>query len=309
MESKVSSAVWVTGGFLIGPEGQQAPFSKRYALDPVEVLGPERSRRLDPLSQNALMAVERACHLAGLSRGPVGERKPLEGVTVGSALGATVTSVRYARRLVNAGPAATNPIDFPDSIDGSAAAHVALDRGLCGPSVTFCDGERSALSALAYGARLVARGRVERMLVVCGDCLDEVFVKALTREAQETGRAYAEAVFALVLERGDLRPPPPHTLELIGFLPMGDVNSERDDTRRVAPTAERVDPSGVLPLARGWLSAVGFDEHRVGDWQPEPLEAIPEAEQVRRWWVGNADYPHLSFRSLSPGSLAKKALA
>lgn len=308
MESKVSSSVWVTGGYLIGPEVSASPVAKLHPFDPVNVLGAERSRRLDPLSQYALVAVERACQLAGLPREQALERKPFEGVVVGSALGATVTSVRYAKRLVNAGPAATNPIDFPDSIDGSAAAHVALDRGLCGPSVTFCDGERSALSALVYGARLVARGRVERMVVVCGDYLDETFVRALTREAIGTGRNYAEAVFALVLERGGLRPPLDHTLELIDFLPTRDANPARDTARWDTSTEWSVDPSGVLPLARGWLSAVGFDAHRLGPWQPEPLDASTEGEHARRWWVGNADHPCLSFRTLSSPLLTEKAL-
>jgi hypothetical protein len=302
-QAQLPDDIWVTGGYLIGPEPIGDSEISPYCVDPLSLLGAERIRRLDPLSQYALVAVELAYQNAGLPRDPSVERKPREGVTLGSALGAAVTSVRYAKRLVKAGPAGTNPIDFPDSIDGSAAAHVALDRGLCGPSVTFVDGEQSAASALVFAARLIARGRVERMVVVAGDFLDEVFSRALVRETQATGKRVGQAVMALVLERAGLRPAPPNTVTLLGFSPKSAMSREASigetDARSESVTTRWFDPSGVLSMASAWRSAVNPSVEQVDPWRAERVRSVPIKGKGRAWFVDNQTYAGLSFVGLN----------
>ncbi|HMA97353.1 MAG TPA: hypothetical protein VKP30_31925, partial [Polyangiaceae bacterium] len=123
------SRVCVTGCCLIAPVARDEERIARITLSTDELLSPERGRRLDPFSQLALIAVEHARRQALLAPNDRKCKLGTEGVALGSALGAVHTTVRYARRLVDVGPTATNPIDFPDSIDGAAAGHVALDLG------------------------------------------------------------------------------------------------------------------------------------------------------------------------------------
>jgi len=290
--------VRVAAACLIAPAATNDPRFLGISLDPQPLLGPERARRLDPLSQLALVAVDGAARRAGMQRLPMHEDRLGSGVCVGTALGTTATSVRYARRLVRAGAAATNPIDFPDSIDGAPAAHVAMDWGLGGPSVTFADGEQSALSALVYAARQIAWGRVTRMVVVVGDKLDAAFSCALVRDprflndASGTKFLAAECVFALVLE-AHCEP----EFELIGFLDgFGDpadvsvadsptyfLSQDGSGRMEVAHGANlgglRLrDPSGALNVAAAWLNFGGPIESFGG--AIEPVAVGPIAERI-----------------------------
>jgi hypothetical protein len=290
--------VWVTGGCLIGPELSEDAVAPIHGIDPASVLGMERVRRLDPLSQYALVAVELACQNAGMVRQTGSKHFPREGVVVGSALGATVTSVRYAKRLVKSGPALTNPIDFPDSIDGAPAAHIALDRGLCGPSITFCDGEQSAVSALVYAARLIESGRVDRMVVVAGDYLDDLFVKALAQQAASTGRRYGQAVLALVLEREGFCSKPDHAIQMSGFSPQyqGITRPEYPDEAVEQRAPQLSSLSGVLSVASAWWQATRTSAPRLGAWLPEPC-ANRWVDAMKRAWFIDAPppSPHLFF--------------
>ena len=284
--AELRSPVLVSGGCVIAHVAQVSELNAPWPIDPAVRLGPERTRRLDPLSQFSLLAVELARHHAGLDRPAPGHRHVDEGVSVGTAFGATTTSVRYARRLVKAGPAGTNPIDFPDSIDGAPAAHISLDISLCGPSLTFTDGPASSASALLFAARTVASGRANRMHVVIGDVLDPVFLEALAAGLSPVNYI-AQAVCALVVERRGLREVPAHTTELFGY-----SHSSRFALSEPAPEQSALaeapfsptpicDPSGVLDLAGAWLGAVGPMGNLVGSWQHEPgrMQLFPNGSQ------------------------------
>jgi hypothetical protein len=250
---------------------------------------------LDPLSQFALLAAERARQVAGLPRQSSTGAREREGVVVGSAFGATVTSVRYAKRLVKAGPAGTNPIDFPDSIDGAPAAHVALDLRLQGPSLTFVDGRRSAVSALVVGARLVASGRAERVHVVVGDVLDEVFQRA---SALDAALEPTDAVAAWVLERAGMRAAPLGTVTIEGHVPVSEGWLGSGTTsEEAAHFGGRSDPSGVLAAAGAWLQARGPMGSADDPWQPDGMTDLEGAPGVAQ--IPNGTYRSLCFRSLA----------
>src|SRR5512145_2234666 len=100
--------VLVTGGCMIVPVATGERRHASITLDPQALLGPDRGRRLDPLSQLYLVAVDGARRDAGLLEVDRSRKLLREGVSLGTALGAAATSVRYARRLVKAGAAATN---------------------------------------------------------------------------------------------------------------------------------------------------------------------------------------------------------
>jgi hypothetical protein len=285
------------------------------SLEPQSILGPERGRRLDPLSQLALVAVDGARQRAKAGNAGCTDERSREGVAFGSAFGATTTSVRYARRLIRAGAAATNPIDFPDSIDGAPAAHVALDLGLGGPSLTFANGEHSGVSALVLAARQIALGRATRMVVVVGDKLEAPFAQALAndpafvRDGSGNPYAAAECVLALVLERQ--REP---AIELVGFLdPVAVLDQALDDggcSFSLQLDGDRLllvrepdvrfrqlkDPSGALSLAGAWLGIRGPTEFCGG--AIETAIVGPTVDRVR---CGMPNTPRLGFvRSARP---------
>ncbi|HEY5957530.1 MAG TPA: beta-ketoacyl synthase N-terminal-like domain-containing protein [Polyangiaceae bacterium] len=326
----LDSAVFITGGCVILPRANAERTWASIDMDPESVLGPERCRRLDPLSQLALVAIERARERAELKRERGRAVAQDEGIVVGSALAATVTTVRYARRLVSVGPATTNPIDFPDSIDGAPAAHVALDLGLGGVSLTLSDGNRSAVRALIHAARLVAWNRVKRMYVVVGDRCDPFFAEAIVRgglllkrdypvsvqEQPPYPRCWAECVLSLVLagrSTAQRFTSGADAIELLGHLPESDLppivaasaadlardgaalswTAEPLATARLTPTgggATLVDPSGALDLAAAWLKVAGAKSCVIGATEPEV--ATPFAVHAR---CGRDPYPNLRF--------------
>ncbi len=318
--------VSIAAGCIIVPDTSGDGRFLSVALDPQVLLGSERGRRLDPLSQLALVAVDGARQRAGMGNTEGSDERSREGVVVGSALGATTTSVRYARRLVRAGVAATNPIDFPDSIDGAPAAHVAFDLGLGGPSLTFADGEESAAVALIQAARQIAWGRATRMYVVVGDKLDLLFGAALTQDptfvqpASGQSCVAAECVFALVLERFDLHCTSERALEpaieVVGFLDAPAHAGQRssggcaasddwgappawqlavDGGLRLSGEAgsdlcQLIDPSSALRLAAAWLGILGPTKLYGGAF--EPVGQAPIAERVH---CGMPSHPQLGF--------------
>jgi 3-oxoacyl-(acyl-carrier-protein) synthase len=169
-------------------------------LDLEQYVEPNRLRRMDPLSALAVAAARVATDRAGLTL----ERDRVVdtmGVAFGTAFGCQTTELRYAERLVERGAYFTNPIDFPDSIDGAPAAHVAMELGLGGPSATHADGHLAGELASLHGALAIANGRAERMLVVAGDHATPRFARLAADCATVTGRrGEASGVAAVVLE-------------------------------------------------------------------------------------------------------------
>ena len=139
-----------------------------------DYIHPNRLRRMDPLAAQAVAAARLAVVDAGLDRSiDRSAPSPGTGIVFGTAYGCHSTTVRYANKLVERGACFTNPIDFPDSIDGAPAAHIAMELGLQGPSSTLVDGALSGEAALWHAAQAIGTGRAERMLVGSGDELSD----------------------------------------------------------------------------------------------------------------------------------------
>jgi len=133
-----------------------------------QYIDPNRLRRMDPLSAFAVAAARLATRAARL--GLASDRvAPEVGVSFGTAYGCQATALRYAQRLVAHGAYFTNPIDFPDSIDGAPAAHMAMELKLGGPSVTHVDGHVAGEMALVHAALAVHGGRAKCMVVGGGE--------------------------------------------------------------------------------------------------------------------------------------------
>lgn len=304
--------VCVTGGSVLFPTLRLEEGVGRIALSPEVVLGVDRTRRLDPFSQLALVAVEFARNEAGLKPWDRQHKVISDGVAVGSALGAVTTTVRYAKRLIAAGPSSTNPIDFPDSVDGAAAGHVAMDLGLGGPSITFTDGATSGVAALVYAARQIVWGRATRMHVVVGDRFDAFFAQALADDPMLHAVCPCECVMALVLEARPSHPLADDSIALSGFLPAvrggrgpnSDVLPERFEagvewqfdangavqygTGDVARQKILMNPSGALEIASAWTKVCGARTSLIG---AGAIVTLPRAPVH----FGGPSYPNLAF--------------
>ena len=165
---------------------------------------PNHLRRMDPLSGLAVAAARMATRDAGLTLAR-DRIAGATGVAFGTAFGCQTTELRYAERLVERGPYFTNPIDFPDSIDGAPAAHVAMELGLGGPSVTHADGHVAGELATLHGALAIVNGRAERMVVAAGDHATPRFEQLAARCSTVAARpGWNAGVAALVLESSRL---------------------------------------------------------------------------------------------------------
>lgn len=303
--------VIVAGGYFSGPLDLAGADAAAMALMIEETLGHDWVRRLDALSQIALFAVDKARHAAALSSEEnTSVMRPREGVCVGTALGAQRTRVRYARRLASQGPPATNPIDFPDSIDGAPAAHIAIRWGLQGPSLTFVSGENTAVDALVAAARQVSSGRADRMHLVVGDVFDPFLRQAVAgtlplQPIHLNGGASTElstvsppkdAILALVLERFPLDSTPDPIIELLGF--QGSNTGDREMGRFVSTRAvttpliksSHPDLSGVLTVAGAWLGVRALMGNNAGSCHDDTMNICDH-----RGCLGNSNYPDLGF--------------
>ena len=202
-----------------------------------QFIEPNRMRRMDPLSRMAVAAARMAVDDAGVTDCSRATPSPGTGVVFGTGYGCHLTAFRYARNLVERGGYFTNPIDFPDSIDGAPAAHIAMELGLQGPSLTHAHGAVAGEQAVVSGALAIQLGRAQRMLVGSGDVLTADVHAVLDRlgvicraddqgeepmcpyDARRRGPVPGEGAAVLVLEDPEVaeRRGAPVYAELVGF--------------------------------------------------------------------------------------------
>jgi 3-oxoacyl-[acyl-carrier-protein] synthase II len=187
-----------------------------------QIVHPNRLRRMDPLSAQAVAAATLAVQDAGLRELSRSTPSRATGVAFGTGYGCQTTTLRYAKKLVEQGAYFTNPIDFPDSVDGAPAGHIAIQLGLQGPSTTLVDGGLSGETAVWHAALAIQSGRAQRMLAGGGDELTETLHRVLDElglwcAADESGQQLmcpydgrrrgplpGEATAMLVLESSEL---------------------------------------------------------------------------------------------------------
>ncbi len=311
---KMDQRVFIGGGHAFTPDCSSDSTILEQSRSIAESLGQASLRRLDPLSQYALHAVHLARQAAGLAEHNHGERDVRSGVCVGTGLGAQSTRIRYARRLATHGLSATNPIDFPDSIDGAPAAHIAIRWGLQGPSLTFADGRASSVNALVAACRLVASGSIERMYLVVGDAFDPLVrdamaesllaldsgISSMNSDDSNSHASSSDLVLALILQRLDETSVDEPLVEVVGFhgsncrkLELGPKDLFRD-----VPTQNKekspLDLSGAASIAGAWHGVRAPTCKNEGPCQDSVMK-------VRRYRCGldDARFPDLAFERLA----------
>lgn len=103
-----------------------------------------------------------ALHAGGLD--PKTVDTPIS-LLVGSAFGNLSQGMHYVRRLAGDGPDSVQPMDGVDTITNSAVDFCAIRCGTRGTVKMITAGACSSLDAIIEGARLVAGGRAQQVLV------------------------------------------------------------------------------------------------------------------------------------------------
>jgi len=181
---------------------------------PKKHIPPMKARRMSRFSQLALVASQEALRGSGLEM--AGESAVRTGVVVGTGLGSVYSTDSFFEGLVRRGPAETNPILFPETVQNIAAAHISIELGIRGPNTTFSQGDIAGEFAIYYAAGLLNKGVVDAVLVCGADELTRPVLAGmralniLSRRGKlapfdrgRDGIIPGEGAAAVVLERAD----------------------------------------------------------------------------------------------------------
>jgi 3-oxoacyl-[acyl-carrier-protein] synthase II len=154
----------------------QADISRLGEFIPVRTL-----RRIDRFSRLGLLGSHLALADAEL---PEAERSRL-GIIIASGYGATGITYAFLKSFITDGDICASPTYFANSVHNSAAAHISIQLGAMGPSLTVTHFHLSVPSALATARLWIAEGRVQRVLFGAVDELSELigYVRHRTRDA------------------------------------------------------------------------------------------------------------------------------
>jgi nodulation protein E len=130
-------------------------------FDPLAHLPPARAAQLDRFAQLAVVAAREALADAGLAPGPWQQRA---GAILGTAGGGFSTQEAAYRAVYAEGKARVAPLTVPRLMANAAAAAVATDRALRGPTFAVASACASSNHAIALAAGMIRAGAAPVML-------------------------------------------------------------------------------------------------------------------------------------------------
>lgn len=146
---------------------------------PREQVHSSQLRRMDWCSRMAVAALRQACEDAALL--------PLDDATsartalvVGSCYGNQRETAVYLKRVFASGPAAGQPLLFPNLVLNAAAGYAAIELDVRGPNVCVAEHEASGEVALATALDLLASGMCDVACVAGVDEMGAVLLDALS---------------------------------------------------------------------------------------------------------------------------------
>jgi 3-oxoacyl-[acyl-carrier-protein] synthase II len=126
-------------------------------------LAAKEVRRADRCALFALQAASEALADSGF---PIDDgNRDRVGVAIGSAIGGLGTILENDRLLVSRGPRRVSPFMIPMGIGNISAGMVSIQHGLRGPNLCHVSACASGAHAIGEGARMIARGDADAMLV------------------------------------------------------------------------------------------------------------------------------------------------
>jgi len=167
-----------------------------------------RLRRMDRFGRAGYRAGTRAFAAAGLA--PEEPPHPRCGVIVGTRHGCRSAITEHAARLAGATRVEDlAPSVFAATVHNTVNGELAIALGLGGISETIVSGRTAGLEALILGARRVAGGDADRVLVVAAEGIDDAMRDAWEEEKsafgpRASGVELVESAAAVLLEAGEI---------------------------------------------------------------------------------------------------------
>jgi hypothetical protein len=149
-----------------------------------------RLRRMDRFGRAGFLAGTRAFAAAGRVPGP--RPDPRRGVVVGTRHGCRSAITEHAGRLVVATRVEDlAPSVFAATVHNTVNGELAIALGLGGASEAIVSGRTAGLEALILGARRVAAGGADEVLVVAAEGVDDAMREAWEEEKRALGERAA----------------------------------------------------------------------------------------------------------------------
>ncbi|MEO7931781.1 MAG: beta-ketoacyl synthase N-terminal-like domain-containing protein [Chthoniobacterales bacterium] len=169
-----------------------------------------RLRRSSEISHYAAIAGMKALQDAGID-----PKTSRIGVVFGISSGGVRYTTRFYHDVITTGASTASPLLFPETVYNAPASHLAALLGLDGMTYTLVGDSMIGLSALSFGADLVATGQLDHCVVVASEEAEWILCEAFRRSrfftiAAETkpfggpgnrGTVFSEGAAAVVLSQ------------------------------------------------------------------------------------------------------------
>ncbi len=130
-------------------------------FDAAQYLDRKEIRRTDRFTQYAVGAATQAIRDASLDIGKEGERV---GVAIATGVGGLETLVEQVNVMRERGPSRVSPFCVPMLMANAASAHVSMQFGVRGPSLTHVSACASSAHALGESGAMIRRGQADVMV-------------------------------------------------------------------------------------------------------------------------------------------------
>jgi len=141
--------------------GSQFPLFKASTGQLENYLNKRTLRRIDHFSRMALLGAFQALEDAG----DLGLDRSHLGVVICSGFGALNTSFKFLDSVLEYGDTFASPTAFSNSVHNAAAAHISIQLGISGPSLTVSQFDQSLVSGLLSAQMWLEEGRVDAVLL------------------------------------------------------------------------------------------------------------------------------------------------
>ena len=190
-----------TGASGIVPIGRfdASPFACRIGgeltnFDPTTYMGTKQAKRIDRVTQFALVAAREAVESSGLD---FSKEDPFRaGVIIGSGIGGLEELETQHKRLMKLGPKRVSPFTVPRLMVNASAGNVSIEYGIKGPNSATATACASGANAMGDAFRIIQRDEAEVMITGGTEAALTVIglasfcaLKALSRRNDEPTRA------------------------------------------------------------------------------------------------------------------------
>ncbi|HWQ40951.1 MAG TPA: beta-ketoacyl-ACP synthase II [Desulfosporosinus sp.] len=133
-------------------------------FEPTDWINKKESRHMDRFAQFGMAAAKMALQDSGLDLEKVDKERA--GAVMGCGIGGVITFEEQKEVLMAKGSSRITPFFVPMLISNMAAAHLSIEFGLQGSSMTIATACASATNAIGEALRIIQRGEAD--VVFCG---------------------------------------------------------------------------------------------------------------------------------------------